>query len=192
VIWPVFDADAWLKTIPRPDRSGYISVFMALNIFYGVLHMGGGDPQLCDLVPFMPCPVQLEEPREQLKKSRITPITFSGAGGKLKNNVCHLDLHTSPALPSRGELIHVRSARLDRVDVAKYYFPNSEAWQSLPHAAYTEMNGVRTNKELGTVVIAHQSQVLISIQDADTGAWSDVIDVPYGYSIKERWHCKAP
>jgi len=88
-LFPVIDVEGLLKRIPRPERSGYISVVVMLFSLYTILHphFGGID---CGRFSLYPCAVAKEEITQEEKK-HVTLLYFGrGHGGT--EDFCHLDM----------------------------------------------------------------------------------------------------
>lgn len=89
--FPVINVEDLIKRIPRPERSGYLSVAIMLMFLYRVLvPSGGGD---CGYFSLRACTVAAAEVTPEEKK-RATPLYF-GSGPGEADNVCHLDTKTA-------------------------------------------------------------------------------------------------
>ena len=87
-LFPVIDVEGLLKRIPRPERSGYISVAIMLLAFHTILNpiTAGSD---CGFWALRPCAVVQEEAtKEEIKQAM--PLYF-GSGPGEPENVCHVD-----------------------------------------------------------------------------------------------------
>lgn len=82
----VFDADAWLKKIPRPDRSGIVGVIFSLSALFALVVPTYPLEDWCQLLPWG-CPVEVQ-PERPVRQHRTVIYTPPGNGAGEKGCTC--------------------------------------------------------------------------------------------------------
>lgn len=81
----VFD----VNTLPRPERSGFLGVLVALSCLFGIIAPSGIADDICIFMPGRCTEVRPEQP----KRGHYRSIIFDPNGhGKNKECTCHIDI----------------------------------------------------------------------------------------------------
>lgn len=162
----------WRK-IPRPERSGYLSVLLvyAALCFYGEMNGNyglGGFSVICHLFPWE-CMKEKEYPPEPPpKKWEVTRITFGLVPSKKKICSCHVDLHYF------GQPIHHFHEDQEQTCESEYSFPRE--WTAPPTPSHP-------SGEIATTYIG------IMIMTKEIGGYREY-DMNYGQG-EFRFHCET-
>jgi hypothetical protein len=92
--------DDILAKIPRPQRSGWLSIILCVSIVLGMVEPVGGEGGFslaCALVPWL-CPVQYTYKDYKWKTPQLVTFFPSGKSGGRRPCTCHLDYMVSGKL----------------------------------------------------------------------------------------------
>lgn len=179
LFWKVFGR------IPRPERSGVVSIVVHVMLMCGIL--ASGESSLCGFLPWpfdqiglCRCEVSDREVRRQIPL--VMPLYFGSGPGDDKDT-CHADVRTTPELPNHHNPVHLTWFRAKRGELhpviySPYVsegFPTSEQWEDVP---LPDMGIPRDT------TVTHVSSLLFM-----RGNW-DAVDIPIGYKVEMRWDCE--
>ena len=87
----LFCINRFLASIPRPERSGCVSVLVFFSLVSSLWMTGTGSSVECGMWPWA-CLNQMSEQQPKTKERRITWVTFGPGGSDNAPCTCHLDL----------------------------------------------------------------------------------------------------
>lgn len=158
----------WFKKIPRPDRSGWASVFICCTLIQGIGVGVAVDPDLrCLLNPYV-CQEQRDEAQEQVaKKYRMVYLEVGGHGEKACT--CHYDVR------SNGVITHYHSDVEESCDSDHYA---AQEWVYNP--------AVKCTSSLGAFISFTCGHVGLSVKQHGVYSFVQIDGKDY------RLHCEGP